>query len=421
MCFGGWPGGAAIPVLSSAPSGFVTDTPFLTRRNVLAGTACAVVLPLIQACADGSSSDSVRPIPGPTPTPSPAPTPTPTPTPTPIRPNTLVADRLSIAVAGSSSPAFYLSLFDGPATNMAVTATSDGTNFAPLAKGAFGKTAGNAINAATGRAVRFVRGGVGGTTLVQWAATGSSMRADLVRAIVAAGGVDILLLQVGRNDVADRLVGDLATQLALIRTLIAALRRETGLPDLTVFIGGSQNVLTGDPVQQRMQGTQRQAEMTVALGDAHVRYGFATYDLPVFDGTHQTEQGQIRAGQRFAAQVLAWLQGRAGPRGPRLVSARAVGTSQTEVTLALADGVDITPASNILGFQVTDNGQAVPLTGAVRTGRTTILLSHSAISQTARGVAYGLTTAPDDQNGVHDTSADRLPMEPSLGSVMAAG
>lgn len=398
----------------------MTDTPFLTRRHFLTGTACAVALPLIQACADGSaSSDLVAARPSPTPTPTP--TPTSSATSGPTRPTTLVADRLTIAVAGSSSAAFYLSMFDGPATSAAVTATSDGTNFAPLAKGAFGKTAGRAINAATGRSVRYVSGGVGGTTLVQWAATGSKMRADLVRAIVAAGGVDILLLQVGRNDVADRLVGDVATQLTLIRTLIAALRRETGLPDLTVFIGGTQNVLTSDPVQQRMQGAQRQAEMTVALGDPHVRYGYSTYDLPVFDGTHQTEQGQIRSGQRFAAQVIAWLQGQEGPHGPRLASARAVAASQTEVTLALAKGLDITPTSAILGFQMTDAGQAVPLTGAVRTGPATILLSHGAIGQTARGVAYGLTTAPDDQNGVHDTSADRLPMEPSLGNVMAAG
>ncbi|MDG5973255.1 hypothetical protein JAGODDHD_04025 (plasmid) [Sphingomonas paucimobilis] len=400
----------------------MTDTPFPSRRRFLTGTACTIALPLIPGCADDKApSDLIIPTPTPTPQPSPTPTPTPTPTPAPTRPTTLAADRLTIAFAGSSSSAQYLSNYDGPATSSAVVSTGDGISFAPLGRGAFGKTAGLAINAATGRTVRYVRGGVGSTTLIQWAATNSTMRADLVRAIVAAGGVDAVLLQVGRNDVADRLTGDLATQLGLIRTLIAALRSETRLPDLTVFIGGSQNIGGSDAGLHRMQAIQRQAEMTVALGDPHVRYGFTTYDLPVVDGIHQSEQGQIRSGQRFAAQVLAWLQGQPGPRGPRLASARAVGASQTEVTLALADGVDFTPASGILGFQVTENGQAVPITAAVRTSRTTILLSHGAIGTGARGVSYGLATDPDDLNGVHDGSADWLPMEPSLGIVAVTG
>ncbi|WP_374943938.1 SGNH/GDSL hydrolase family protein [Sphingomonas sp.] len=399
----------------------------LSRRRFTSGAICALGMPLfLEGCGGGAGAGEapIGVVPAPMPVPTATPTPVPPPASAPVPPpapsaavpaKTISPTAVTIAFAGSSSPERYLTRYDGPVADGAVLASSDGIGFAPLLLGAFGKAAGRTIAATTGRTVRFIRGGVGGSTLAQWAAPGAAVRSDLARKIVAAGGADAVLIQVGWNDAAARIVVGLDTQQALLRTLIAGLRAETGLPDLTVFLGATQGAPGGDDAQHAQLAIQRQVELAVAKSDAGVRYAFSTYDLPTIDAIHQTERSQILSGGRFAAQVVAWLQGSAQRRGPQPLSANPASTTQTDVTIRHVGGSDFTPSSDITGFFVTTPTKVCPIISAVRTSPTTIRLTHGSSEGAAVRVSHALFVESGYDTTVRDNSVDTLPLEPSPG------
>ena len=367
---------------------------------------------ILQGCGgDSPAGGSGAALPG-TPAPSTSPSPTPSPTQVPAGP-------VTIAFAGSSSTEQYLSLYSGPADLPAVTASSDGVHFATLSLGAFGKTAGTLLHRALGRDVRFLRGGTGGTTLAQWAAGASPQRAALVASIRAAGGVDAILIQVGRNDAANRIIASLGAQTALLQSLVRSLRAEAGVPDATVFIGGSQDMLGGDAEQHVQLGQQRIAEMTVVSSEPGVRYGFSTYDLATVDLIHQTEASQQVSGARFAAQVIAWLQGGAEQRGPQVAGVTFVSQTQTDVELRHGAGADIAPATGIDGFQIVpgDGTAELTITAAERRGPTTVRLTHQGRGSPVR-VGYAVDHDISDTACLRDTSGAALPAEPYLSALM---
>ena len=371
---------------------------------------------LLQGCGGGGGSSGGGAViipPAPTPTPTPTPTPAPAPSPAP-------SNALTIAFAGSSSPAQYLSLYKGPADNPAVTASSDGINFAELTIGAFGKTAGTLISNALGRPVRFLRGGVSGTTLAQWSASGSLQRAALVQAIRAAGGVDAILIQVGRNDAFNLLVPNTEGQIRQIRALIASLRIEAGVPNATIFIGSSQDMLGGNIEQHLQLGRQRLAEVTVANSDPGVCYGYSTYDLPTIDNIHQTEKAQQTSGTRFAAQVIAWVRGTAQQRGPQITGASFVSQTQTHVALRQGAGTDVLPAIGIDGFQMLLGGSTneLAILTAERINPTTVRLTHEARNNRPVRVAYALDHDVSDTTCLRDNSPYQLPCEPYASALM---
>lgn len=378
-----------------------------SRRRFLGGAACWVGMgALLQGCGgDGASSASATS----PPSASPAPTSTPTPT-----------NAVTIAFAGSSSTDQYLTMYSGPADNQAVTASSDGLSFQVLSVGAFGKTAGTLINRALARPVRFLRGGVSGTTLAQWTAGNSPQRAQLVRAIRAAGGVDVILVQVGRNDAYDLTIASTDAQAALLGNLIASLRSEAGVPNATVFIGGSQDMLGGTADQHRQLGEQRLAEVAVVASIANVRYGFSTYDLATADNIHQTEASQQVSGTRFAAQVIALLQGTSEQRGPRVADVTPVGPTQTDVRLLPGTGTDIMPATGIDGFEVVLDGDGgeLAVTAAQRTGATTIRLTHDPRNGRQVRIGYAVDHDVSDTACLRDNSTNQLPAEPYLSGLI---
>jgi hypothetical protein len=392
----------------------------VTRRQLIGQIGSSVVLPvLIGGCNDGSGHGPAASAPAPVPPQVPTPTSTSTPSPQPSSKPTRHPDAVVVALAGSSSAEQYLTTYSGPPDDSRITVSSDGFNFSPLRQGAFGKVSGSAIIAATGKAVRFVRGGVGGSTLAEWAVPKSRQRIELVSRINAAGGADALLLQVGRNDVTDKIVGSVTDQVNLIRTLIEQVRSETSIPHLQVFLGGSQDVLEGDDVQRQLLGIQREAELTVANTDEGVRYGFSTYDLPVVDGLHQSETGQMMSGQRFGAQMSAWLIGAVERRGPFICCCRSVGATTTQVQLTHRNGTDFTPASGISGFQIKVGERALAIFAARRVSYNLVEITHETAALTERFVSYALFTDTDDILCAKDNSPELLPLEPSLGSIVS--
>lgn len=385
---------------------------YIDRRRFLGSAACTFGMSImLQGCGGGGGSTGGGSIIAP---PAPAP---PVPAPAPPPPN---ARPLRIAFAGSSSAAQYLSLYRGPADNPAVTASSDGISFAPLTIGAFGKTAGTFISNALARPVMFLRGGVGATTLAQWSAGNSPQRTALVQAIRAAGGVDAILVQVGRNDAANLTVPSTDAQVAQLRALIASLRSEARVPDATIFIGASQDMLDGNTEQHLQLGRQRLAEITVANADSNIRYGFSTYDLETVDGIHQSESAQGISGTRFAAQVIAWARGTAQQRGPQIASVAFVSQTETRVSLRHGAGTDILPEIGVDGFQLVLGGGATELaiTAAERVDPTTVRLTHAARNNRPVRVAYALDHDVSDTRCLRDNSTYGLPAEPYVSELM---
>ena len=333
-------------------------------------------------------------------------------------PTPTAAAPLTIAFAGSSSVEQYLTLYSGPPDDAGVTASSDGLNYTVLSLGAFGKVAGALIQSTVGRPVRFLRGGLGGTTLAQWSQPKSTLRAALVAAIRAAGGADVILIQVGRNDAIDLAISGADAQIAQLRSMIASLRSEARVPNAMIFIGGSQNALGYTAEQHRQLGIQRLAEATVATTDAQVRYGYSTYDLPTIDGTHQNEASQQVAGRRFGLQVAAWIQGAVEQRGPQFSGISLVSQTQTDILFRASVGADITPATGIDGFQATwmDGGGELAINAAVRTGLNTVRLTHEARNDRLVQIGYALAHDVSDTACLRDTSGYALPAEPFLSS-----
>lgn len=345
-----------------------------------------------------------------TPTPPSSPSPTPTPTPSaPLEPR----DYITVAFAGSSSALGYLQEFTGPASNESVLVSIDGANFSRLDQGAFGKVAGTEIVRTTGKKIRFLSGAVGGSSLAAWAARNSSERANLVRIIRAAGGADIILLQIGRNDAASKLIISSTTQILLLRSLIGMIRSEANVPTAMIFIGGTQEIPGGDVDQLRQLGFQRQAETKVAQTEAYVRFGFSTYDLETRDNIHQTEASQLISGARFAAQVNAFLTGQPESRGPQVLSARASNDMETIVDLKAGSATDIMPAVQISGFSVITENGSIMIAGAERISPTSIRLKHLPRGGTAARVGYALSGDIVPDHCLRGTGSLQLPGEPT--------
>lgn len=349
------------------------------------------------------------------------------PPPPPLPP--LPSGTIVIALAGSSSALQYVSNFVGPASNARVQVTRDGTSFSALQSGAFGKIAGEALVQATGQNVIFIDGGVTGSSLASWAAVGSPHRRQLVSRIRAVGGAHLLLLQVGWNDASGGSVRGRAEQFGLFRTLIGAVRSEAGIPDVPVVLGACQNLHSGAAQRQDRLALHRLAELDAAAIIPDVSYGFSTYDLPTYDGIHQSEQGQLLAGQRFAEQAIARLAGRPAPRGPRATAVTRVSDTVTQIQLSLADGVGFMPASGLDGFFVQDAAGLTAATSAIRIDQRTIQIMHRPLNEVAGTIRYALDSSLGLPGCVRDTSALARPMEPMLlpvgsaatGMVPAAG
>lgn len=381
----------------------------MNRRHFLGGALSTLGIPLTLSACGGQATTSIETpvVSGPTPTPSAPPITTPAPVPAPALP------ALKIALAGSSSPAEYLSEYDGPGASQAVRVTRDGSQFSILEKGAFGKIAGQAINRSTGRSVDYIDAGAKGTTLKQWASKDSMYLLRLIDLIKASGGADIVLLQVGRNDAAFGLVASRQGQLDMIKSVISDIRVSCGQPDILFVLGASQDLPGVDAATQELLALQRLAELDAAASISNVWYGFSTYDLPTRDGIHQSEEGQIVSGARFAEQVISYVGKTTPPRGPRGASAVRIDATTLNLDLNVFQGISFEPDTNISGFYIRDQTGLFAVT-AVKTSPTTVRITHKAQGATKFEIRYALDADLDAQICLHDTSSTRRPMEPLM-------
>lgn len=335
---------------------------------------------------------------------------------------------LKIAFAGSSTYEKYST--DGSGTTVAnATRTTDGVNFAAMGTQGTGLLSYAAIIASrTGRSVQYLMRGRGGTTVTNdWLPAGSGDRANLVNAIKAMGGCDVLNWACGFNDALQNIVVSEAQHLANLRQVFAQIRSETGLPNLKITVGVSQLYTgTGTAGPDDTWAWVRSAEMTVAQ-DANNTFSAHWYDFPQGDGIHMTGASYPAHAARIAENGLAimGLGGAVAEVGPRITSAAAIYTTKTRATLTHSRGTDFTPTSGLTGFLVSfDNGATyVTPTAADRVTATTIDLTHSDSGGAAPTVYAFRGKAPNTAAIVHDNSTRTLPINPTyaVGVKAAAG
>lgn len=378
----------------------------LTRRHAVRSFAGVGGALFLLGCGGSSGSGTVQ-VPTPTPTPTPPPTPTPIPTPTP----TPVSSPITIVVAGSSSAQQYLELYDGPASNAAVSVLNFDGTLSTLVRGAFGKTAGALIHAATGRPVRFVGGGIGGTTLLAWASPESSQRAALVAKIRLLDKVDCALIQIGRNDAGARIIKSPELQLSLYKDLIAAIRRETGYPSLPVFIGASQNVRSGDAAQLQQLGWQRMAELMLMRDDATIKLGFSTYDLATFDGLHQTEQSQVLSGTRFAKCLIDYLSNIEPYSGPIIERFDVIDNTSVRFFLRSGQSTHIIINQAASAFEFFANEKRYSITNVYKESEQSFVVQHESRNGINLEYTYAMFSTTEPLQGIYNSLGDRLPLK----------
>ena len=339
---------------------------------------------------------------------------TPTPTPTP----------LTVLLIGSSTPARYFSDNTGPANNQ-VTVSTDGMTFSPLGTTGAGATnLGDQLQRATGRPIRFLKFGLGGTQLAEWDATTFTQRTAAINAAIAAGGVDLIICAVGFNDAyqSDGTVESQASHQAKLASLYNRMRTGLGQPNVPVFIMGSQKYTgTATNKPNDMYTWIRAAEM--ALAEAPNNYWYAhSYDLAqLSDGIHQTAPSYIVHASRGASNILRFLAGQPVERGPRISSLAAVYDTKTDIALTHSTGSDFTPTAAITGFELSfDNfATTAAVSAAVRQSASVVRLTHLASGGLAPAVRAIYGAAPVTTSSLRDNSLLGLPLNPTSVPIVA--
>lgn len=330
------------------------------------------------------------------------------------------ATPVTVGFIGSSSPARYVSS-GSPTPDPRIRLLSDTTGgFEMMTTGTFCAGLGAVLLRAFGRGLDVIPGGVEGSSLNGWDSDSRYLAAFVAR-VQKAGRIDALVMQVGGNDVANRMVGTVAEQMTRIRSVIAKARAALGKSDLPVLLCPTQDY----PAYPAALAIQRQAEIRVANADTGVFYGISVHDVPLeSDGTHQKEPDGYRiTGPRLGRQLAAILGGTVQQRGAFASAATPVSATQTDVAITHRLGSDFTPTSGIAGFAMTGSGGgAIAIGGAVRRSADTVRLTHAA--RTA-GEAATLLYMPngggaDDAAVIHDNGPDALPMESSAAPLALA-
>ncbi|WP_121119116.1 SGNH/GDSL hydrolase family protein [Croceibacterium ferulae] len=321
------------------------------------------------------------------------------------------AEPYTVMLLGSSTPERYFTEYTGPA-NANVQRSTNGSSFTAMGTmGAGAATLGDVIQKGRGGTVRLIGRGVGGSTLADWEASGSTQRSGAVAAAIA-GNVDALLVIVGYNDATNSLIASKDAHKAKLRSLISKLRAEIGKSDLPIFLGMSQfRYASGYQAVDQQHDWLHEAEYEVATTDANVYFAAHAYDLAqVSDGVHQAEASYPIHATRIGRNILRQLDGQQPEKGPRATAATALTSTTTEITIAHDSGSDFTPTSGITGFKVRAGTSLLAIASAQRTSATKVLLTHASNGGTAPTVTLLEGAGPDKGAVIHDNSPAALPI-----------
>ena len=224
-----------------------------------------------------------------------------------------------------------------------------------------GLTFGKAISTATGRPVGLLFCAKGDTRMEEWDPEFNGTpymalyKATLRRIRQVNRPLTGVLWYQGESDTFDD-KGDCYAE--RLRRLVAALRRDTGQPDLPFFYVQIANCFSQPeaelPQWNLVQELQRQLEPELAPGGL-----CPAVDLPLGDGIHLSTAGQQRLGRRLAKLVRRQLyDDRYYEIGPRPIAIERHPADPCLVTVRFANvNGRLLPADRVAGFSLIEPGK----------------------------------------------------------------
>lgn len=235
----------------------------------------------------------------------------------------------------------------------------------------------------------------------------------------AAGGIEFIIMNQGENDVSRSTPEDVYRQ--GLETLIGYYHQDLGyeVPLIYCQLGPAMAAgkwdSTRDPFMTGIRSAQKDADNGVTL-----LMGASEMDLERNpDNLHYTTASQSIIGQRIANAICYSLGDCAYYQGPEITDAVFGNQEQTTIQVRVKHygGDDITPAEEITGFEVFEDGEKAEITSAVRKDRETIELTlRKAVDGTVT-MRYLYGCLPDVQGMVKDNSELRLPLCPTNGEI----
>ncbi len=208
--------------------------------------------------------------------------------------------------------------------------------------------------------------------------------------------------------------------------ILDMMRIDMEAPDLPIFISlvPRQGEALGPGTTTPDENIQaiRDAEVQKCLEDANTYLGCTTMDLAirVGDNVHHTPESQAIQAERLAQAVLHVILDGGDytyHRGPQIIGYEIVDATTIDIHITHSGGTDITPLTDIQGFEVAGTG-AGELTNAARYISDIIRLTISGNTASVTGITYLYGGNPGDQDlysfvsgYVHDNSPLALPLE----------
>lgn len=336
------------------------------------------------------------------------------------------AGRVLFAAFGGSSTMDKRNI-EGTATTVdSATRSTSGYTYAAAGTTGLGLlTFAKIISDRTGLTSKHFTKAQSGTSLDTDWLTSATLRNALTTGVrVTPGPADLLIFNAGFNTwYQGRFVNE-ATHLDRLNQFAAAVRSETTFANqkIGIFLTQPYTGGAGATGTDAELTALRSAEMTWAQGTNNYLIG-SLLDKAQVDGIHMTNAAiplfEAQIAENFMA--IAGVGGAVLEQGPRAVSAVAVYTTKTRVTLQHSTGADFTPTTGITGFTVSfDNGVTLlPATG-IRIDATTVELTHAASGGVAPRVFAYAGMAPNITGYLRDTSPRAWPMRPTFSAGILA-
>ncbi len=155
----------------------------------------------------------------------------------------------------------------------------------------------------------------------------------------------------------------------------------------------------------------RNAQYLVAEKVPDCYLAATTLDLKNQGRQHLSARAYLKMGDRVAQTVLFVLGNETYHRGPAIVGAKQIDSRTIDVRIEHRGGTDITPVSEMTGWEVLANNTSVPLRKVFRHDPRTIrIVLEQPLAQKTR-IRYLYGAMPDATRPVVDNSAMSLPLE----------
>ncbi|MEM6828522.1 MAG: sialate O-acetylesterase, partial [Pseudomonadota bacterium] len=284
----------------------------------------------------------------------------------------------------------------------------------------------NAMRSATGRPCRLVFGGVSGVPIDRLQKGHPDGNYEALIADIQASGIDpaFIIWHQGEGDAAGTAptAGDYQADLD---TLHGDLATDTGRTRAELPIVLSSLATTTSPSVATDAAWQTIQNDLASITDSYPNIHFSHSNMTAvrLDTFHWNAESYGESGA-LSAQTVLVLLGRQSTRPNWTLDliAERISPTQTRVNVTHALGNDFTPISSITGFEVSgDAGNNWITATGVRENPTSIILDHADLGTSTRLIRYQYGRNPDISGAVRDNSALAVPLQFTVGSLVAIG